>query len=395
MATLKNSRGKFFHIHKMPVDRSFWRHFIETVVPQPEATLSNYSKADLELFTTWRPEHSNCEQLTTVIEELTRSLPDDCKALARNLFVGRVLDGEVNARAWSERQAGLVEISLQYTNILGAYAATYDEYFQSVRSLVKTITDPAIDEDELVSRLTVRLEQPWNELRAQQNQWKDPTVVFGGCATIFSSVAPERMRIVEKVVLAAEAFIIAHELAHHLLGHTNTKRDKQSAKRALDEAVNATAIPQVLLPLNPAQRQEVEADALAFLICANALHGPPTFPEIYDALAGSVLSFVAAAHVKDDWIANEVAPTHPGFLERMQVIAELTTLVALERPADKEMGHPLGFLAQLQTFAGLALNAYLHQHDPVEHRRVGLLDVVGHLARLADELKLPHTKDGA
>ncbi|WP_435209417.1 hypothetical protein [Micromonospora sp. bgisy143] len=389
MATLKNSRGKFFHIHKMPPDRSFWWYFLETVVPQPEATLSRYSKADVELFTTFRPQRSNCEQLTIVMEDLTRSLPDDCKALARNLFVGRTLDGEINARAWSERQAGLVEISLQYTHVLGAYAATYDEYFQSVRSLFKTITDPAVNEDELVARLAERLEQPWSELRAQQSQWKDPTVVLGGCATIFSSVTPERMPTVERAVLAGEAFIIAHELAHHLLGHTSTRRDKQTAKHALHEALNATSIPQILLPLNPSQCQEIEADALGFLICANALRGTPTFPEIYHALAGSVLSFVAAAHVKDDWIADDIAPTHPGFFERMRVITELTTLVAKQRPADKETGHPLAFLAQLQTFSALALNAYLHQHDPVEHRRVGLLDVASHLTGLVDKLEIP------
>ncbi|MFF3865051.1 hypothetical protein [Micromonospora sp. NPDC001898] len=395
MATLKHSRGKFFHTFKMPPDRSFWRFFHDTVRSQTGISLGESSLGNPIAFPPWKPERSNCEQLTSVLEELTGHLPDDWKALARNLFVGRILDGEINARAWSEKQAGVVEITLQYTHVLGAYAATYNEYFQSVKGLFEIVNQVDADDDELVAALTARLERPWKEIEAQQDQWRNPEVVYGGCASLFSWVAPKRIHLVEDMVLCAEAFAIAHELAHHLLGHTNSKREKPSAKRALHEALQATKIPQIMLPLNPSQREEVEADALAFLICANALRSTPSFPEIYNALAGSVLALVAAAHLNGDWVPGDVAPTHPGFFERMQVVAEMTTLTTAGRPADNGMGHPFGFLAQLQTFAGLALNAYLHQCDPEAHRRVDLLDVVNHLTKLADEIELAPTETNA
>ncbi|MEU8025208.1 hypothetical protein AB0B88_23660 [Micromonospora haikouensis] len=393
MATLKHSRGKFFHTHKMPPDRSFWRYFHDTVESQTGISLVSKS-GNRFTFADWKPERSNCEQLTFVLEGLTLNLLDDWKALARNLFVGRILDGEINAKAWSEKQAGIVEITLQYTHVLGAYAATYNEYYQSIRGLMEVLTKVESD-DDVVAALTARLERPWKEIRNQQDQWKDPKLIYGGCASLFSWVDPSRLPLVEEMVLSAEAFAVAHELSHHLLGHTNTKREKSSARRVLHEAVRATSIPQIMLPMNPSQRQEIEADALAFLICANALRGTPTFPEIYNALAGSALALIAAAHLNDDWIPDEIAPSHPAFFDRMQVIAEMTTLTTAGRPEDNELGHPLGFLAQLQTFAGLALNAFLHQNDPENYRRVNLLDVASHLTELADKLELPGAEDDA
>jgi hypothetical protein len=70
---------------------------------------------------------------------------------------GRIIAGEVNVRAWAEKQSGIVEISLKYTNVLGAYAATYNEYFQSAKALYAALVTDSVDAEVMVDSLNRRL----------------------------------------------------------------------------------------------------------------------------------------------------------------------------------------------------------------------------------------------
>ncbi|MBQ1020659.1 hypothetical protein KBX71_22665 [Micromonospora sp. D93] len=377
MANLKNSRGKFFHEHRMPPDLNFWVYFYRRAGRSlPEKLLT----AALE----FKPERSNCPQLSLTIRNLIEAVPGEWRALANNLFVGRVLKGDLNAKAWTERQAGVIEINIQYSFTLTAYATAYDEFFHNLKSFYGDVTARR-PLDEMVDELNKRFSKPWDELDAARVDWADYRLVQTG-----NPIAALRLKgretLHEDAVDAAESFVIAHELAHHLLGHTVARRDKRKAKLAVDEAIECLGIFDSLAHLNQSQREEVQADILGYLIVADAIEGKPSFPDLYRAVAGSTLALVTLAHVTGSWVEFDTAATHPGFTTRFDVVHRLTELLSVEQPAGGIGDHPLGFLAQLSTFAGVALNTWTSRAFPEREKPVGILEATDHLLRLMDDV---------
>ncbi|MCO1618780.1 ImmA/IrrE family metallo-endopeptidase [Micromonospora sp. CPM1] len=376
VADLKKSRGKFFHEHRMPSDLNFWIYFFRHAgKPLPENLLSRALE--------FKPEHSNCPQLSLTIKNLISSIPNEWRALANNVFVGRVMKGDLNAKAWTERQAGVIEINIQYSFTLTAYAAAYDEFFHNIKSFYGDISANRPELDRMVDELNRRFSKPWNELDAAKAQWTDHRLVRTA-NPIAALGAKGREALHEDMVDAAESFVIAHELAHHLLGHTVTKRDKRKAKIVVDETIERLKIFDSLVQLNQSQREEIQADILAYLIVAGATEGTPSFPDLYRAVAGSTLALVALAHVEESWVELDSAATHPGFTTRFDIIHKLTELLSVEQPAGDIGDHPLGFLAQLSTFAGVALNTWTSRTFPEHQNPVGILEATDHLLRLMD-----------
>ena len=52
-------------------------------------------------------------------------------------------------------KAGIIEINLQYTFVLSAYVAAFDNYVRLTSSLVEKVSDPSEDMDEVVGRWTI------------------------------------------------------------------------------------------------------------------------------------------------------------------------------------------------------------------------------------------------
>jgi hypothetical protein len=217
VANLKNSRGKFFNEHKMPPDVNFWVYFFQTAGhPLPDRLLKEASE--------FKPERSNCPQLTLTANNIVETIPDEWRALARNVFVGRVLKGDVNAKAWTERQAGIIEINIQYSFTLTAYVSAYDEVFHLLKSFVLDVHAHRPGLEEILDELNERFSEPWSELDVAQREWIDHGLVKTS-NPVSRQQTKDRESLHEDIVDSAESFVIAHELAHHLLGHTVSRRD--------------------------------------------------------------------------------------------------------------------------------------------------------------------------
>ncbi|MET7820046.1 hypothetical protein [Micromonospora zamorensis] len=379
MTTLKNSRGKFFHVHKMPPDLNFWLHFL-----QHAGRESDLDPALVRRARDWRPERSNCPRLSFLLEDLIAAIPAEWRALATNLFAGRVLQGDVNAAAWTERKAGILEINVQYSFTLSAYAAAYDEFFHHLRDFSREVMRDADTAQELSASINKRFLEPWGQLENARKTWIDRRLV--------ATRNPVRRRLTlgredlqEDMVDAAESFVIAHELAHHLLGHTVSRRDKKRAKVIVDQTVEKLGLYPAMAALNTSQREELQADLLGYLIVAQAVEREPTFSDLYRAVAGSSLALITLAHVTQEWVESDSAGTHPGFVTRFAVLQSLTESFTVDSEAGEIGDHPLGFLAQLSTFAAVALSSWMSRRYPGEQPAT-IEQALSHLIRLMDRV---------
>ncbi|NJP34652.1 hypothetical protein [Micromonospora thermarum] len=206
MATLKNSRGKFFHVHRMPPDLSFWLFFFRHAGREADLDPALVRRAQ-----DWQPERSNCPRLTFLLDDLIDAVPAEWRALAANLFAGRVLQGDVNAAAWTERKAGILEINVQYSFTLSAYAAAYDEFFHHLKDFSLHVMQGAIKSEELSASINKRFLEPWDQLENERDAWLDRHLVATS-NPVQRRLTVGRENLQEDMVDAAESFVIAHEL---------------------------------------------------------------------------------------------------------------------------------------------------------------------------------------
>lgn len=395
MATLKNSRGKFFETHRMPRDRSFWYYLMDHI-----GKLQEMPDEWIATSRSWVPVRSNCPLLSQTLASLVEAVPAEWRALADNLFAGRVLAGDLNASAWTKMKAGIIEINLQYTFALNGYIATFDEYFQSfsllLQELVSEHDPPEGDVDDIVAKLNSRLLNPWGQLTSLRPHWMDPTCIVAA-GNIASATSSDRERLITRAESACESFVVAHELSHHLLGHTVSRRDKRSARRVVSEALQGAELWDSLMGLSNSQREEIEADTLAFLITANAINRKPDFSDIYTATYGSIIALVALAHVNESWVELDEAATHPGFVDRYEVIYKLVHWFSTGRQKGKSGDHPLGLLAQLSGFCAIAMHGWRQRLDPRESGEFNILSIIKYLLDQTNKIhsSVPEVSEGS
>ena len=256
-------------------------------------------------------------------------------------------------------KAGIIEINLQYTFVLHAYVATFDEYMQVIRMLFRDIWSEEFE--QIVGQLEARLAKPWSHLDESRPAWMDTRLLGDGNPALLQLTPSDRISARENVVLSCEEFVIAHELSHHLLGHTVSRSNRAKAITTVNIAIDHLNIATMLQKMNNIKRQEVQADILAFMIMADAIDGPAEFMRLYEALIGSVISLVALAHISETWIETDCRASHAGFVDRIEIIAQLAEWLAGYRPRGAHGDHPLGLLTQLCGFVAITLNAWLHR----------------------------------
>ncbi|MEU4523117.1 hypothetical protein AB0F52_30960 [Amycolatopsis sp. NPDC024027] len=385
MANLADSRNKFYAKHKLPKQGSFWYEVIRRL-----DQLDNASATSLEFHRTWRPDRSNCPELTSHVEHLIDSLPAEWRAAAKSIFVGRIINAEANAQAWTERQAGIIEINLQYTYILNSYVVAFDEFTRVVRTLIGDIVNEQGDNPQWVERLHHQLYEPWDYLDSSRQEWIDSKIIGGTNRKLTSKITAKRRATLEVAEESCEMFIVGHELAHHLLGHTTSSSKNRKAKRAVDEAIQGADIWNELIKLTLPQKREIHADILSFLMIADSIERAASFSNIYRATLGSTLSLLALTHVNEAWLEDDSASTHPGFDVRFKIISELVKWLSADRKREPLGDHPLGLLAQLTGFCAIALREWLSRRYPDEFTKPHLLNWISWLldesARIESEL---------
>lgn len=165
--------------------------------------------------------------------------------------------------------------------------------------------------------------------------------------------------------IAGTLFIFAHELSHHLLGHTRSSADSRAAPAVeyLEDALDRLGRCGYLPPeaINRGHQQEFEADALAFLLIFGQEAGfEGRTQRLYDAAQGAFVALPSLAlsnaveAERGGWRRDD--DTHPPFDERARAIAQLAAacdrLVADDLYVTTETGlklpvSPTDYLQQL------------------------------------------------
>ncbi|WP_207920378.1 M48 family metalloprotease [Saccharopolyspora aridisoli] len=356
MANLRNSRGKFFATHKMPTNKTFWEYYFDRA-GKSHLISAEYTSA----LKKWNATRSNCPSLENTLESLIDVIPPEWRALANNLFAGRVLDGEANAAAWTEKQAGIIEINAQYSFILTDYVHVFDRFRDYIAKLVEMAYSCDSASEALLleeaQKMSQELSLHWSEIEEKRKDWADISLVQPGGTSRSRTPNPSRAKVLSDVESVCEEFIIAHELSHHLLGHTVSRREKKKAKEVVDQALTDSGSADLLTGINRSQQDELQADLLAYLIVARATDSLPDFGYLYRSIFGSTIALLSLAHLNGNW-AHDSSSTHPGFDKRFQLISRLTFWLSVNRPRDADRGHPLGQLSQLAAFSSIAYQSY-------------------------------------
>lgn len=401
MWKLKNSRGSFLEKYDLRHDRSIWWHVEEQLL---DAAPDDFAREELlrlredleqKELARWVPTNSNCPAIGALLDRLITLLPQEWKALGRNIFVGIAPLGEVNAEAWNHHVRGVVELNLQYLWVLDEYAAAFDEFRHSMALQISGGSN---------SRLTRhqdpdygRLLASWQHLQAAAAEWRDPSLVHPG-HEVLGRLAPGRRRTErDRVVSASETFIVAHELAHHLMAHTSrgAKRRARQAREILGGVV-AHRHDEEWESLPSSWRQELEADVVGLALIARRFGREGTLGDGYAALLGATVALLATTHINGNWADDGPRGSHPPFMLRLAHLLSAADLWYRDTPRGPHGDHPLDLCVQLEMFVRVA---WLCSKQPefVEASGEGVLEslVADELQQRLDHLvrRIPYPED--
>lgn len=369
-STLRKSRNRFFARQRMPRDQNFWLAYLIRHAPEAGIPLE-----DIEVLRAWTPVRSNCPELEGILEELLEDMPVEWRPVAQDIFVGRTMAGDVQATADTSHDARIVTLTLQFTTVLHAYTVAFDEQQIAMRAVLTEIRargDAARDDIERID--SERFARYWTLIETSRSDWLDPRLIAGLAVDLRVLPDHERSPARERVVLAAERWIVCHELAHHLLGHT-VGRQRLRPVQALVDAYRPDAL---AVGLNPSQRRELDADVLAFLLAARACKGSSSdVRDLYAAEIGAAMALVAVAHVQDAWVTVGAAgETHPGFDVRWGAVQALTEVLSYGVARGPAADHPRDLMLDLSVFAAAAASAADGRREGRPAGRLRLLGLV-------------------
>jgi hypothetical protein len=332
------------------------------------------------------PIRSNVDDLERILEELIARVPPSWRHHIENLFVGRVLAGSVNAKAWSEEQAGIVEINIQFTLILGSYFAAYDEYLLALKGYALGPPSDAAEMDAALAVLNDRLRLPWDRLEERRHHWTNPRILEHGLIDTPFPVSDESQRYRKALMTAGEMFIVAHEVSHHLLGHTRKNKKRQPAVGLTHRLITDSGLRGVLPTLNRLQWDEIQVDVLAFMMVADAIDKRTSVAKVDIALEACTIVLMCLAHVGQAWVDDDTFETHPCLNTRFKALQHIARHVTVEIAPEPDFSHPAYKIVLLGIFVGVAI----HHTDGQKGGRNSQLGIAA-VSKLVD-IHLDHLK---
>lgn len=355
---LARSRSTFFTKARMPT-QCFWRYLFEAT-GQPELVTDPRNAPVMD----WNPDASNCPDLQDSVGWVVSRLPPgQAHSAAGQVFAGRVLDGHVNARSWTWSQAAGIDIPLQFTNVIVAYLDAFRSFLRALREGTAVLMHPGqglMSRDQKLTALENGLiRDVWESLEQARDSWRDMSRLAPVHVTATGS-EPTTTADWEELVAYVERFSVAHELAHLLLGHHPSRAADHALQLAVSEVIIECGFD--LDAVTSDQREELEADGFAFLVCSGAMLAELDFVSIYRAELTGFVALLAAAHVNDTMV--EIHPetvTHPDFMVRQKLLSALVYRVSAADPPGPGGQHPVALLIQMEAFITVALQGQLNR----------------------------------
>jgi hypothetical protein len=313
-------------------------------------------------------DHSNDYYLDATVEDIIGLLPPAIATDAQGVYVARTPELQPNAEAEAlAEDARLAYVYQGLGTALAFYAFLQRRVFHLLQSLDRTtamsIGDvlflaeaelPQLVQDPDVA-LVLEARRRWRS--AEEVEINDELIqVFER----HDDRSPSGTQAVNELHDLGEHFVVAHEIAHHLLGHLHQKPfayRSHPAKLALQQARQRTGVAQDgEANWNESQLHEFDADAFAFLTLSGEIAAPDGFDRRrwYGALMGALLAlpaledlaFASAAASGDLEPTRLVADTHPPIGDRVGQIVDFAQRFPPPGDEASDAGHPAGIVAQ-------------------------------------------------
>lgn len=321
----------------------------------------------------YEPSQSNDFLLEEGLQRLAARAPAPLVTQIHGVFAVRTRTQDLNAEAWCHANRGrLVAVHSGTRSALMAFALVQrkttafiqglqaDGTFESIGAVVSAAqTQMALLAQDPVVQGVFGLRQQWSQqghlgLEESEIAWlsaNDEQVDGGSAMSMLTELG--------------EWFIIGHELAHHLLGHTWEKAGIWPHCSHDAISLLETWRAKLGLPAHvdiDSRTQELDADLLGFLLLSGVLKDGPDYPTWYGALFGALLAFPvmellvgAAGEPTADMLgAYGEEDDYPPIGERVEQIA--TVARAFPGPPPSDGSHaPEGLVIQMLLFRDLLL----------------------------------------
>lgn len=363
MWKLAKSRGQFSRVTGLNVNNTIWSHVANEMVRHTaDSGLEHDSVLDLaerlrELERNGDLARSNCPVVAELAEDLIAKCPAQWKAVAKNVYFGVTLQGEPGALSFNYRDAGVVQISVQYVWLLEAYVRAFDEYLYGLRRQL----------DNWVREGGPAVPPPaggfaaWRRLEQMVHHWRDESILYVGPPEMQSPAVPgRRTDEIDAVVNAAQEWTMAHEMAHHFLGHTvrQPRARVHEANQFLDRHLPEYSR-RFIDSYTQNHRDELRCDALAFLLVLGIFKESPSHGVANRAVFGSAMALVSLSHCTEHWVGGESVDSHPAMQDRWQSLILLAESLFATWARDPRGAHPLDALNQLRVFMDVALTYWI------------------------------------
>jgi hypothetical protein len=385
MINLEQSCKSFHEVRRIPV-QNFWKTYFEYLDRQDILNDSRFSE-----YFSWKPNRSNCPDIEVLFQGLIDSTPEPWRTRGKRIFAGRNFHGDANAEAWRSGEVGVIEINFGITSAAMIYGVLYSKYFEMIQTLATEVDFDDDDHETLMMILEeVGLEgfSPILIADREKSSWLSQRNVFPAHRLLKELPTSRDQNSYHELVRSIEEFILAHELAHHLLGHPDDPYPRSAENnKYLERVMRKHGISPPKGDLNAGQREELQADTLALLMMTGALTDEATPARIYRATAGSIIGLTAMAHINDTWVTPSGSDeTHPDFITRYETATGIINQVSEDIPRGPEGGHPKGFISQLSGFVSLILDRWLSK-TLKDHQPANILNLAAWLFERAREME--------
>lgn len=260
---------------------------------------------------------SNCPELHEAVVWLTGRVAPEWRDRAGSIYAGRTSRSVDTAFGAHNVHSGMVALSRDYSVAIVAYVGVYARYLSALDFRFSHGTAGA---EKVLAGLHRELGTLIDAFHA------DPARALLMERTWVSEFpSAQHVEAAHHLVRASEAWVVAHELAHHLLRHGSHRRDEQ-ARKAIRGYLSEPALAVEVEGLSHDQRAEVEADLLALLLTAGHYGGDADAASVIPALHGALFALIAIAHMNDEWRTSP-HDSHPGCLVRIATLAKLANLL--------------------------------------------------------------------
>lgn len=323
---LSGSRHVFFSQTGVPRHESFWSWY------EPIADERRSCRGEVSAYlTSWDPQasdaRSNCPELHRTLERLIAHVDSQWRARAAAIYAGRTVDHDDSAMMYAEgNRGGMIALSAWYANAMFLVTSAYGQFVLRMSAAGDHLDVGDERGDEALVRALDSLWEALDGYREGGAIKSDYVDAMRRERELFRFNHGSVEANAHHIAAAAEEFVVAHELSHHIL----RDRGRRLNRDVVDEIEQQLAAPVFTAErrrVAPSQHEEVLSDVLAFELATSGRPGltADDAQDVALTLTGAVIALATLGYLRDEWVADP-EDDHPGALDRIAVLVKHVSL---------------------------------------------------------------------